>query len=423
MKIAIIGAGIAGLTSAYYLGKQHQVTVFEANNYAGGHTDTHHVEINGEILAVDSGFIVFNEHNYPGFTRLLNELGVVWENTDMSFSAVNERTGLEYGAAGFNRLFAQRRNLLNPAFYSMLWEISRFYREAPALLVSDDDTLTLGDYLHNNRYSREFIEDHIMPMACALWSGSPTTIRSFPARYFVAFMQNHRMLQINDRPQWRVVKGGSNQYVKVILKKLGSSVRLSCPVQGIQREPGGARITTARYGMERFDAVVLACHSDQALALLKDASPAESNILGAIPFQENIATLHSDVSQMPRHRAAWSSWNARIPVGGAERCTVSYWMNLLQNLPCKTPLIVSLNAGERIDRSKVLTERVYHHPVYTPRSLAAQKRRGEINGVNHTWFCGAYWGWGFHEDGVNSALSVVAGINADHAGEQKHVAA
>ncbi len=411
MRIAIVGTGIAGLSSAWYLHRQHQVTVFEAGNRAGGHTDTHEIEVEGRRVAVDSGFIVFNEHNYPRFTRLLRELGVSWENTDMSFSAVNERTGLEYGAAGLGRLFAQRRNLINPAFYRMLWDIRRFYREAPELIGTDDDDLTLGDYLHINNYSREFIGDHILPMACALWSATPAAIQRFPARYFVSFMANHRMLQVDGRPQWRVVSGGSSRYVQAILAALGDRVRLSTPVLGVRRGKDGVTIRSATHGSETFDAVVLACHSDQALALLDDPSRAEKAVLGAMGFQENVATLHCDVRQMPSQRAAWSSWNARIPLSGAARCTVSYWMNLLQNIPIKTPLIVSLNAAERIDRSKVFAERIYHHPVYTPESLAAQKRRSDINGVNRTWYCGAYWGWGFHEDGVKSALDVVEGMN------------
>ncbi|MBK8971142.1 MAG: FAD-dependent oxidoreductase [Hahellaceae bacterium] len=412
MKIAIIGAGVSGLTTAYYLNRHHDVTVFEANDYAGGHTDTHMVPIDGQVLAVDSGFIVFNEHNYPNFTHMLEQLGVAWQDTDMSFSAVNERSGLEYGAATLRRLFAQRRNLLSPTFYRMLWDIRRFYTDAPALLETTNDRLTLGEYLEQNAYSQTFIEDHILPMACALWSGSVTTILQFPARYFVAFMANHRMLQVNDRPQWRVVKGGSNQYVQAIQKVLGEHLRLGAPVTQVTRVRGGVQIESLRYGVESFDTVVFACHSDQALTLLNDPSEAETAILGSIPYQENRATLHTDIRHLPRHRDAWSSWNARIPVAGAERCTVSYWMNLLQSLPVKTPLIVTLNGDDTIDPSTVLATRTYHHPVYTAQTLVAQGRRGEINGARNTWFCGAYWGWGFHEDGVKSALDVVQGIEA-----------
>lgn len=419
MKIAIIGAGVSGLTAAYYLNSQHDVTVFEANEYAGGHTDTHLVVVEGQHLAVDSGFIVFNEHNYPNFTRMLENLGVSWQDTDMSFSAVNERTGLEYGAASLRRLFAQRRNLISPHFYRMLWEIRRFYAEAPALLATDDDQLTLGAYLDQQGYSPAFVEDHIFPMACALWSGSVSDIRHFPARYFVAFMANHRMLQISDRPQWRVVKGGSHQYVKAIQKVLGDRLRVASPVSGISRNAAGVVVVSQRYGVESFDAVVMACHSDQALALLSDPSKAEQTVLGNIPYQENVATLHTDARHLPRHRDAWSSWNARIPEAGADHCTVSYWMNLLQSLPVKTPLIVTLNGESSIDSKTVLATRTYHHPVYTTQTLIAQGRREEINGIRNTWYCGAYWGWGFHEDGVKSALDVVQGLN----GGVQHAAA
>lgn len=410
MNIAIIGAGISGLTAAHYLHEAHAVTVFEANPYAGGHTDTHHVQLEGRTVAVDTGFIVFNERNYPNFTALLRELGIRWQSSDMSFSVVNEQSGVTYGAATLGRLFAQRRNLIRLPFYKMLWDILRFYREAPALLETQDDTLTLGDYLRRNGYGDTFIQDHILPMASALWSAPAELVEQFPARYFVAFMHNHRMLQVNDRPQWCTLIGGSNQYVQAISARLGNRLRLGTPVLGVRREPGRVVIRTAARGEESFDAVVFACHSDQALRLLQDPSSAEQGVLGAIPYQRNIATLHSDVRLLPPERAAWSSWNARIPRHSNGQCNVSYWMNLLQNIQCRTPLIVTLNAEDQIDRSKVWAEREYHHPVYTRESLAAQQRRSEINGVNRSWFCGAYWGWGFHEDGVRSALDVVSAL-------------
>ncbi len=407
MKIAIVGAGVSGLTAAYYLHKQHETTLFEANPYAGGHTDTHTIRIGRQVLAVDSGFIVFNEHNYPNFTRMLRELQVDWQDSDMSFSAVNEKTGMEYGADGLERLLAQRRNIVNPSFYRMLWDLFRFYREAPAVLSSAESNQSLGEYLAAHKYGQAFIENHIVPMACALWSASAETIEALPIGYFVAFMNNHRMLQVNGRPQWKVVKGGSNQYVKRILAQLGDRIRVNMPVRSVTREAGRAVVATDQFGKEEFDAVVFACHSDQALRLLNDPSPAEKQVLGAIPYQENHITLHSDPAMMPRHRQAWASWNARIPKNSTARCSVSYWMNNLQNLDTDTPLIVSLNGQGQIDPEKIWAERVYQHPVYTKETIAAQHARGSINGVNNSYFCGAYWGWGFHEDGVKSALDCV----------------
>ncbi len=406
MKIAVIGGGVSGLTCAYRLNDVNDVTLFEANAYAGGHTDTHNLQVEGKTISVDTGFIVFNEQNYPNFTQMLRELDVHWQNSDMSFSVVNEQINLTYGAEGLSRLFAQKRNILKPSFYQMLWDLRRFYKEAPSLLNSTDDGLTLGDFLDRQNYSQAFIDGHILPMASALWSASSSKIRSFPAKYFVAFMDNHRMLQVEGRPQWLTVKGGSNQYVQALMSKLGNNIRLDTPVQKVRREHHQVEIVTAS-GVEYFDSVVFACHSNQALALLEQPTKQETSILGSIPFQKNIVTLHSDIRQMPKEKAAWASWNAHIPLMGTEQCRVSYWMNLLQDIDCKTPLIVTLNGQDEIDPKQVFAERTYYHPEYTPNMLAAQKRRSEINGQHNSFFCGAYWGWGFHEDGVKSALDVV----------------
>jgi len=426
LKIAVIGAGISGLTAAWHLSDHAEVVVYEANGYAGGHTDTHTLNVDGRTITVDSGFIVFNEDNYPNFTHMLRQLDVDWELSDMSFSAVNERTGMEYGAEGFRRLLAQRKNLLNPAFYTMLWDLARFYRNAPDYLKIRDDALTLGDFLRANKYSQSFVENHIVPMACALWSASAETIEKFPLHYFLAFMNNHRMLQVNGRPQWKVIKGGSSQYVKKILQHLyqrhsfrmpavatsgRGPVRLSTPVTGVTRNSKGVSIQSDRFGVEDYDVVVFACHSDQALAILQDATAEEQQVLAAIPYQENHIVLHSDTSVMPANKDAWASWNARIPKHSSDQCHVSYWMNCLQNIEGDTPFIVSLNCKQRIDPKKIWAERVYQHPVYNAASIAAQRSRQQINGIKHSWYCGAYWGWGFHEDGVKSALAVVAGIN------------
>lgn len=412
MKIAVIGGGVSGLSSAYYLAKKHDVTVFEANNYMGGHTDTHRIRVAGLDYNVDSGFIVFNEHNYPNFTALLTELEVASQPTEMSFSVSNSRSSLEYNATNLNRLFCQRRNLLSPRFYRMLLDISRFYREAPQVLSVADDGQTLGDYLAQHRYSQIFIEDHLLPMACALWSGPRDTIAAFPVRYFVSFMRNHNMLNVADRPQWRTVKNGSKSYVDKLIANTDANMQAGAKVQRVSRDASGV---TVRVNGEshRFDKVVFATHSDQALRILEKPSAIEIEILGQISYQTNDIVLHSDTSILPKKRAAWASWNARVCPELATQCTVSYHMNTLQNLSAPLEFIVSLNSGQQIDPAKVFLSRRYEHPVYTQQTLVAQQRWSEIAGEQHSYFCGAYWGWGFHEDGVNSALRVLDALTRD----------
>jgi hypothetical protein len=406
MKIAIVGSGIARVYAAHYLSKQHQVTVYEANSYPGGHTDTHHIVLGERNYAVDTGFIVFNEHNYHYFCRFLSDLGVASQPSNMTFSVTDALTGLEYNATTLDKLFCQRRNLFRPRFYRMVMDILRFYREAPALLNSANDVLTLGDYLQQQHYSETFIDDHILPMACALWSGPPQVVRDFPVRYFVAFMANHQMLKTDNRPQWRTVRGGSSTYVQAFMREFKGDLCLDCPVQAVSRDKTGVTVKT-REGQEHYDHLILACHSDQAVRLLQDASDLETEILGAMTFQENDVVLHTDASLMPKHPKAWASWNALKLSETQARCTVTSYMNLLQNLDAPEPLLVTLNCKDRIDSTKILQRRNHHHPVYTPASLSAQKRRDEINGLNNTWYAGAYWGWGFHEDGALSAQEVI----------------
>ena len=406
MKIAIVGAGISGLYAAHYLSKQHHVTLYEAHNTLGGHTDTHSITIKERNYKIDTGFIVFNEHNYHYFCRFLNDLGVASQPSIMTFSVADALSGIEYNATTLDKLFCQRRNLFRPQFYRMVRDILRFYREAPALLNSSDDELTLGDYLDQQHYSQTFIDDHILPMASALWSGPPQIVRNFPARYFVAFMANHQMLKTDNRPQWRTVCGGSSTYVQAFKQSFNGELRLDCPVQAIIRDNNGITIET-KGDQKYYDKLILACHSDQALGLLQNASDQETEILGAMSFQENDVVLHTDASLMPKHPKAWASWNALKLNEPQTHCTVTYYMNMLQNLEAPQPLLVTLNCTDRIDSEKILKRRSYHHPVYTPASLAAQKRRTEINGVNNTWYAGAYWGWGFHEDGAKSAQEVV----------------
>ena len=413
MNIAVIGSGISGLTASYYLSQQHRVALFEAGDYAGGHTDTHSIDIAGQCWQVDSGFIVFNEKNYPNFCQLLDDLKVQSQPTDMSFSVSDPLGGLEYNATSLDKLFCQRRNMVSGRFYRMLFDLVRFYRQAPVLLEQQDDALTLGDYLKENGYSTIFIEQHLIPMACALWSGPSVSIQQFPARYFVQFMYNHHMLSLTGRPQWRVVKGGSNSYVQALLQTFPGEVHLCSPVQQIQRDELG--VTLLVNGQQHhFDRVVLATHSDQALAMLQAPSAAEKSVLGAIGYQQNSMVLHSDSSVLPVNRKAWACWNARLGSEMAQQCTVSYHMNQLQRLDgAPVEFIVSLNCDDLIDPGKIFARRHYSHPVYNTDTLAAQQRWSEISGYQHTYYCGAYWGWGFHEDGVNSALRVVSQFNAD----------
>lgn len=409
MRIAVVGSGIAGLASAWLLSRKHEVTLFEANSYLGGHTHTHDVTLHGRDYRIDSGFIVHNPHHYPLLTRMFDQLGVGSQPTTMSFSVQNEASGLEYNAATLDTLFCQRRNLLSPRFIGMVRDLMRFYREAPTLLEGHNEGPTLGEYLQRNGYGAAFRDEHLIPMASALWSSPPTQILAFPARYLVQFMANHQMLQISDRPQWRVVQGGSNTYVKALRERWTVNERLNCPVRSVRRGVSGVEIESAA-GTDYFDHVVMACHSDQTLSLLADADPSEQSILGAMPYQANETVLHTDARLLPANRKAWAAWNAWLPRNPDEPCTVSYCMSLLQNIPSPEPFVVTLNRSAAIDPDKVLARMQYHHPVYSRASVAAQGRKHEIQGKRHTSFAGAYWGWGFHEDGMRSAVEVAEGL-------------
>jgi predicted NAD/FAD-binding protein len=405
MQIAVVGSGIAGLASAWLLSREHEVTLYEANDYLGGHTHTHDVEVGGSDYAVDTGFIVFNPPHYPLLHKLFDELDVATQPTTMSFAVKNERSGLEYNATDLPGLFCQRHNLVSPRFWRMLRDIARFYREAPVLLEQAEAGPDLGEYLAANRYSDAFRDDHLVPMASALWSSPSAQVMKFPAKYLAQFMANHQMLQVRARPQWRVVKGGSQAYVRALRKAWPVRERLGDAVAKITRGPRQVRVDSAS-GSANFDHAVLACHSDQALALLGDANEREREILGAMPYQENDTVLHTDASLLPRRRRAWAAWNAIVPRDASAHCTVSYCMNLLQSLDCAEPIVVTLNRTEQIAPQKILKRLRYHHPLYTQGSVAAQQRKAEIQGCNRTWFAGAYWGWGFHEDGMRSAVDV-----------------
>jgi predicted NAD/FAD-binding protein len=408
-RIAIVGAGISGLASAWLLARAHEVTLFEAGDYFGGHTHTHAIEIEGRQYAVDSGFIVCNPGNYPLFTRMLAELDVETQPTTMSFALRNERSGLEYNASSTGGLFLQKRRLASPRHWRMIADILRFYRSAPALLECEPESTTLGEFLARERYSAGFRDDHIVPMASALWSSPSAQVLAFPLRYLLRFMANHHMLQVEGRPEWRVVKGGSQSYVRALRKRWAVRERLATPVRRVSRHADGVELALDG-GVERYDHAVLACHSDQALALLADPSRPEREVLGAIPYQRNDTVLHTDTRQLPRDRRAWAAWNAIVPAEESAECTVSYCMNLLQSIESPVPFVVTLNRSHAIDPARVLARMTYHHPVYSTTSVAALRRRGEINGVDRTWYCGAYWGFGFHEDGMRTAVEVANGL-------------
>lgn len=409
MRIAVVGSGIAGLGSAWLLSRAHEITLFEAGDYLGGHTHTHDVELGGEHFAVDTGFIVHNPQHYPLLAQLFSELGVETQDTVMSFSVRNERTGLEYNSATLGTLFCQRRNWFSPRFHRMWLDIVRFYREAPALLVGPGPGPTLAEYLQAHSYSAVFRDDHLVPMAAALWSAPAHAVLEFPARFLVRFMANHQMLQVKAGEPWRVVRGGSARYVRALQARWTVRERLSCPVHSVEREERGVWVQSAA-GREHFDQLVLACHSDQALGLLADAGEDERALLGAIPYQRNSVVLHTDAALLPRHPRALAAWNVLLPAEPQSSATISYCMNLLQSLRAPQPLIVSLNPSRPIDESRILKRLDYSHPQLSHAALAAQAHRSSVQGRRRTWFAGAYWGFGFHEDGLRSAVEVAQGL-------------
>ncbi|WAJ38662.1 FAD-dependent oxidoreductase [Pseudomonas sp. GOM7] len=407
MKIAIVGSGIAGLTCAYLLQRNHDIQVFEASDWIGGHTHTVDVEVNGRAYAIDTGFIVFNDWTYPNFIRLLNELGVAFKPTEMSFSVSDPVTGTEYNGHDLNTLFAQRSNLLSPAFWGMVRDILRFNRKAlddldQGRIAAD---MTLGDYLTRNGYGRRFIEHYIVPMGAAIWSMSLVDMLAFPLQFFVRFFKNHGLLSVSDRPQWHVIEGGSRSYVAPLTASFAERIRLNCPVLRVERDADGVTLHNAA-GSERFDKVVFACHSDQALALLAQPSQAERDILGALPYANNDVVLHTDTRLLPKRPLAWASWNYRLGGPSEHPAAVTYDMNILQGIDSETTFCVSLNQTATIDPRQILGRFQYAHPQYSLAGIAAQARWQELAGAQHSYFCGAYWANGFHEDGVVSALRV-----------------
>lgn len=407
MKIAIIGSGISGLTASYLLNRKHDIVLFEKNDYIGGHTHTHEIEHDNKVWHVDSGFIVYNEHTYPNFIKLLDMLGVERQLTRMGFSVKSPSKNLEYAGHSLNGLFAQRSNFIRPSFLRMLLGMGRFNKEARQDLPSLDKNTSLGEYLSLNNYSSEFIHNFILPIGAAIWSTPSANMLNIPAIFFIRFFENHGLLQIIDRPKWWVIKGGSNQYVKKITQDFRNKIRISTPVNVIDRKENSVSI---RFGLdnqeEEFDAVVIATHSNQALKLLKKPTEKEKEILSLLPYQPNDAVLHYDDSILPTRKTAWSSWNYLLDKNPEDPVALTYNMNILQSLNASKTFCVTLNSTELINKNKIIKNLNYEHPLFTIDGVNAQKRKREISGQNNTYYCGAYWHNGFHEDGVVSALDI-----------------
>jgi predicted NAD/FAD-binding protein len=408
MRVAIVGSGVSGLVVAHLLHPRHDITVFEARQRIGGHVNTITHEDDSGAWSIDTGFIVYNEHNYPLFDKLLRRLDVPTQPSVMSFSVRCDRTGLEYNGSSIRQLFVQKRNLLDLSYYGMIRDILRFNREAPKAVANGVRGWSIGEYLESGRYSRRLADHYLVPMGSALWSIPPRRVLEMPAEFFVRFFQNHGMLAVDDRTEWRVVQGGSSRYVESLVRPFRDRIRSQCPVHTVRRESDGVLVNG-----ERFDLVVLACHSDQALGMLEDPTRAEQEILGALPYQTNRIVVHTDTSVLPHRRVAWGSWNYHIGSEEEAPATVTYNMNMLQTLTAERTFCVTLNPPDRIDPETVLYETSYSHPLYTCEGMEAQGRNSEISGINRTHYCGAYWGFGFHEDGVRSAAAVAGSLGVD----------
>lgn len=420
MKIAIIGTGIAGNVIAYKLRKEHDITVFESAAYVGGHTNTVDVFENGRELAIDTGFIVFNDRTYPNFNHLLDEIGQESQPSEMSFSVQARDGELEYSGSSLNALFAQRRNIVRPSFYRMIRDILRFNVSALQSVDCLDESQSLGDYLSDNGYGHEFVNHYLVPMAAAIWSAEPVSVLDMPVSFLIRFFDNHGLLKINDRPVWRVIKGGSRQYVDKLVAGHRDRIRLISPVHSVRRIDDRIELKTASGGRELFDYVFIACHSDQALSLIEDATPAEREVLGAIRYQRNEAILHTDASLMPKRQRAWAAWNYHMPQDVTRHVAVTYNMNILQGLDTNRQYLVTLNNDKDIDPARIIRTVQYEHPVFSRESVAAQRRQADIN-KDRTYFCGAYWRNGFHEDGVVSALNALRHFEEELSNGQLHL--
>ena len=406
MKIAIIGSGISGLTAAYLLCKDYDITVFEANDYIGGHTHTHEVSFDNKTWSIDSGFIVYNEKTYPNFIKLLEKLKVATQKTSMGFSVKVPDTGLEYSGGSLNSLFAQRINLVRPSFYLMIKDILKFNRIAIAELEGIGRTTTINEFLKKHKFSSQFIDNYIIPMGAAIWSTAAIKTTEMPAAFYIRFFKNHGLLQIFRRPQWFVISGGSKNYIKEIIKGYKDKIKLSTPVIKVSRSGNSVKVFFGEgVSPEKFDKVIFATHSDQALGLLEEPSQEEIDILSALPYQKNEALLHTDTTILPKKKITWSSWNF-LNTDKSKPVTLTYNMNILQSLETKIDFLVTLNSNGDVNPKKIIKKILYEHPLFTVRGIEAQKEKSQISGINNTFYCGAYWGNGFHEDGVNSALDV-----------------
>ena len=419
-KVAVIGTGIAGNVAAYHLAKEHDITVYEANDYIGGHTHTHEITIGDETHNVDTGFIVFNHKTYPNFLQLLGELGVEYQNSDMSFSVSDDKTGLEYNGTTLNTLFAQRRNFLRPSFYRMIRDILRFNSDSAELLEPENKDVKLGDYLDDNNYSRQFIEHYIIPMGSAIWSMSRAQMMAFPAQFFVRFFTNHGMLSVDDRPQWYVIKGGSKSYLDALCKSHLDKIRLNSAVKAIVRRDDKVIVQTDS-SEEEYDYVFNACHSDQAYRQLQAPNDLERETIGVMPYQHNDVVLHTDPGLMPKRKLAWAAWNYHLLKEQSSQATLTYNMNILQSLESKHTFCVTVNNSRAINPDTILKTLEYDHPLFTSESVAAQLRHREVNGSGRVYYCGAYWRFGFHEDGVVSALAALNHFYEDIGREQQTI--
>jgi len=410
-NIAIIGSGISGLTAAHLINQKHHVTVFEKNDYIGGHTATKTIKHNNNEYKIDTGFIVCNDRTYPNFLKLLNKLGVAKQKTQMSFSVKNNDCGLEYNGHDINTLFAQRRNIFKPSFWRLIKEILKFNKIAIEMYEnSTNDNKTLGDFLKAEKFSQYFCENYILPMGAAIWSSSLKDMLEFPLQFFIQFFYNHGLLNITNRPQWYVIKGGSHSYIEPMIENFKNKIHLQSEINFVERTHDGIEIHFKNNEIAYFDEVIFACHSNEALALLKSPTEHEKQILSAIPYTANEVVLHTDTQLLPKRKNAWASWNYLLDEDKEARLNkpscVTYNMNILQGIKSTDTFCVTLNQTELIDSNKIISKFIYHHPVFNEISFNAQKRRNEICGKNNTHFVGAYWRNGFHEDGVHSALCV-----------------
>ncbi len=409
MQIGIVGSGISGLSCAYFLENRHEVTVFEAEKNIGGHTATFELQLDSQTYSIDTGFIVFNDRNYPHFLKLIETLGVPIKRTLMGFSVADSQTGIEYSGASLDTMFAQRRNIWSWSFLTMLKDIIRFNSQGTHDLKKNriDPAESLISYLEKNRYSQVFIDKYLVAMGSAIWSADWTNVLDFPAKFFISFFHNHGLLALRNRPQWYVIEGGSREYLAPLTSKFKNSILTDCRIASIDRSNSDKVSVRSENGETYFfDQVILATHSDQALNLLEDPSELEKQILGAIPYQSNDVVLHTDTSLLPDNPKTWSSWNYRLK-SKKDRATVTYNMNILQGISAPETFCVTLNDSDSIDPDKILGRFEYHHPVFSSQACSAQENWNKINGVHSTWYCGAYWGNGFHEDGVSSALKIV----------------